>query len=161
MSDVFSYAVKETVSTTLDVPVNAITEVTVKGNRRVLLSGVAISYVLSITSGRSAESFMTMLNESVISHSFATSLSRNSGLAITGVSGLRFVNYSPTTSPTDTPVIAAGQDAMCVALLCRTLFCCVILCSVLFYFVLFYPALFYRERGTLLLQSLKLESYEN
>lgn len=156
----FSYAVKETVSTTLDVPVSAINEVTVKGNRRVLLSGVDISYVLSMTGSRSAESFMTMLNESVISHSFATSLSRNSGLAITGVSNLRFVDYSPTMSPTDTPVIAAGQDAMCVALLCPTLFCCVIFCFVLFCFVLFYPALFCRERGTLPLQSLKLELYE-
>ena len=102
-SDSFLQAMALSISTSIGVPASTVTNMLVAANRRMLLSGVTASYILTIASGKTPEFFMSALQESVSSGSFATSLSANSGVQINIASGLSVVNLSPTSSPTLSP----------------------------------------------------------
>ena len=106
-SESFALAVVETVIAIMfpltKEAVLSVTIVSITANRRMLLSGVTVTYIVNITSTKAPEFFMGALQESVSSGSFATSLSANSGVQINSASGLSVVNLSPTFSPTTSP----------------------------------------------------------
>ena len=101
----FILALQQSVSTLLEVPVSAVTNVTVTANRRMLLSGVIISYTVTVTSDQTPDHFIGVLESSVSDGSFATTLSTNSGVAISSISSIIVLNLSPTSSPTSSPTL--------------------------------------------------------
>ena len=97
-------AVVVVVSDVLGVPPSSVSDVSVAANRRMLLAGVRISYNITVTSTKTAETLIATLLESMFSGKFAEILSYKSGLSVSSVSGLAVVNLSPTTSPTASPI---------------------------------------------------------
>ena len=72
-------------------------------SRRVLLSGMFVSYDINVTSYRTPESFKLALTESVSSGNFVTVLKAKSGIEIESTNDLHFDDYSPTSNPTMSP----------------------------------------------------------
>ena len=72
-------------------------------SRRVLLSGMFVSYDINVTSYRTPESFKLALTESVSSGNFVTVLKAKSGIEIESTHDLHFDDYSPTSKPTMSP----------------------------------------------------------
>ena len=72
-------------------------------SRRVLLSGMFVSYDINVTSYRTPESFKLALTESVSSGNFVTVLKAKSGIKIESTHDLHFDDYSPTSKPTMSP----------------------------------------------------------
>jgi hypothetical protein len=99
----FLTALINTVASTLGVQADAISlvNIVVSQNRRVLLSGVSISYTISVSSGISTAYLNTVLDSAVSSGSFASLLSSNSGNPGLSIQGTFSV---VTSSPTGAPV---------------------------------------------------------
>ena len=72
-------------------------------SRRVLLSGMFVSYDINVTSYRTPESFKLALTESASSGNFVTVLKAKSGIEIESTYDLHFDDYSPTSKPTMSP----------------------------------------------------------
>ena len=85
-------------SSVLGVPVNAMTDVLIIANRRMLLSGVSVSYIVTVSSDAATDYYITLLQQSVSNGIFATTLSAKCGFQITGASVLAVFNLSATTS---------------------------------------------------------------
>ena len=94
----FQTALINTVASTLGVQAAAISlvNIVVSQNRRVLLSGVSISYTISVSSGISTANVNTVLDGAVSSGSFASLLSGSSGNPGLGVQ----VTFSAVTATT-------------------------------------------------------------
>ena len=76
----------------------------ISSTRRVLLSGMYVSYDLNLISTRTPESFKAALMESVATGGFVQVLHANSGVLLESTYGLHFVDFSPTSAPTSSPV---------------------------------------------------------
>ena len=104
----FSAAISRTVSGVLDVPTTAINNIKIisKNNirRQTLFTGVYVFYGINITSFRSSKSYIEALEESILVGTFLTSLSNNTGFVINEMLDFKYVDLSPTSSPTDSPV---------------------------------------------------------
>ena len=98
MTTRFTVALGETVSESLGEPVIVVSDVSFSANRRKLLTGVRVSYIVTITSTKSTEFFMDALQESVSSGSFASVLSVKLGYLISRTSVLAVYNLSPPAS---------------------------------------------------------------
>ena len=85
-----------TVSFELGIPLSAITEMAVKGSRRrTLLSTVTASYLVTVTSGKTPDSYINVLVQAVSSGDFDAHLASESGLSISSSSDLTVTNKSP------------------------------------------------------------------
>ena len=86
-------------------------------NRRMLLSGVTISYTVTSTSGSlgTVNSYIDTLATSQSTGAFKTSLAALSGMPITDVSGFVGTDISPTKSPvsatTLSPTISPAKSS--------------------------------------------------
>ena len=87
-------ALGQTVADLLGEPVIVVSDVSFSANRRKLLTGVRVSYIVTITSTKSTEFFMDTLQESVSSGSFASVLSVKLGYLISRTSVLAVYNLS-------------------------------------------------------------------
>ena len=86
-------------------------DVRVTANRRVLLSGATVSYIVNITSTRPPEFFMGALQESVSSGSFASLLSAKSGLVIRRTS-IYVVSFFPPTASSFEFTSKSGEELL-------------------------------------------------
>lgn len=93
----FIQAISSTVSYELGVPLSSVTEVVMRGHtRRVLLSSVTVSYLVTVTSGRTPDSYVAVLKAAVADGDFLAVLSSESGLSITSSTDLVVTDISPT-----------------------------------------------------------------
>ena len=101
-----SLAIRKTVADILKVPERNISVPIISSARRVLLSGVFafVSYDLNLISTRTPESFKAALIESVTTGGFVTLLHTNSGVLLQRTYNLHFDDFSPTFTPTSSPV---------------------------------------------------------
>ena len=100
----FTLAIKESLSSVLSIPVTAITDIIIQSeNRRILLSGVSLSYTINLISDKSADSYISTLSQSISSGSFSNNLSLQSGFIIGDIFGFQSVNFSPTARPSSAP----------------------------------------------------------
>ena len=102
---------------TVDGSIALVTDVSVTANRRMLLSGVSVSYTVTVSSGRTPDYYVTSLQSSLGSNTFVATLSSNSGVPIEGISGLVILNKSPTPSPTYLPNSVASSHGMFLMIL--------------------------------------------
>ena len=86
----------KTVSFELGISLSAITEMAVKGSRRsTLLSTVTASYLVTVTSGKTPDSYINALENAVSNGDFDAYLSSESGLSISSSGVLTVINISP------------------------------------------------------------------
>ena len=97
-------AIRKTVADILKVPEKNISTPIISSARRVLLSGMYVSYDLNLISTRTPESFKVALIESVTTGAFVTLLHANSGVLLERTYDLHFDDFSPTSTPTSSPV---------------------------------------------------------
>ena len=99
-------AIRKTVADILKIPEKNISTPIISSTRRVLLSGVSafVSYDLNLISTRTPESFKVALIESVTTGAFVTLLHANSGVLLERTYDLHFDDFSPTSTPTSSPV---------------------------------------------------------
>ena len=112
-------AIHRTVAETLRISEKTISSPILTPNRRALLSGMFVSYVINVTSYRTTESFKLALMDSVTSGDFVALLKAKSGIMIESTYNLHFDDYSPTLRPTINPssILSnqAGKEMMIVA----------------------------------------------
>ena len=94
----FTPALGETISELLGEPVSVVTDVTVTANRRMLLSGVRVSYIVTVTSGQTIDNLSALLHASASSGTFASILSVKLGYLISKTSIYAVYNLSATAS---------------------------------------------------------------
>ena len=85
-SDSFTPALEETISELLGEPVTVVTDVTVTAERRMMLSGVRVSYTVTVTSGQTIDNLSALLHASESSGTFASILSVKLGYLISKTS---------------------------------------------------------------------------
>lgn len=110
----FTEAIVESVSETLKVPREAVTGVSIIENRRMLLSSVTVSYTLHIISGMTSDYFVNEMEASIASGTFLSTITAKSAIQISSVYDLRFLDYSPTANPTNSPIQSlskSGEDS--------------------------------------------------
>ena len=93
-------AIRKTVADILKISEKYISMPVVSSTRRVLLSGMYVSYDLNLISTRTPESFKAALMESVTTGGFVQVLHANSGVFVERTYDLRFFDFSPTFAPT-------------------------------------------------------------
>ena len=98
----FADAVADTVISVLGVPEALVTDITTTASGRRLLSGVTLSYTVSID-GMTPELVIASLQTSVSTGDFLTMLSDISGAYISEVTNLQTVDLSSTKAPAMTP----------------------------------------------------------
>ena len=98
-------AIRKTVADILKISEKNISMPVISSTRRVLLSGMYVSYDLNLISTRTPESFKAALMESVTTGGFVQVLHANSGVLLVSTYGLHFVDTSPTFAP-------AGLDSV-------------------------------------------------
>ena len=97
----FIVALERSISTLLGVemPIGSIADVTVTASTtttvRALLMGISLSYVVTVSSNKTTEYFISELQESTSSGTFAIMLSSNSGLPINSAPLLSVFDLSP------------------------------------------------------------------
>ena len=97
-SDSFTPALEETISELLGEPVTVVTDVTVTAERRMMLSGVRVSYIVTVTSGQTTEHLSALLHASESSGTFASILSVKLGYLISKTSIYAVYDLSTTAS---------------------------------------------------------------
>ena len=90
----FTPALGETISELLGEPVSVVTDVSVTANRRMLLSGVRVSYIVTVTSGETIDNLSALLHASASSGTFAAILSVKLGHLISKTSIYAVYNLS-------------------------------------------------------------------
>ena len=85
-SDSFTSALEDTISELLGEPVTVVTDVTVTAERRMMLSGVRVSYIVTVTSGQTIDNLSALLHASASSGTFAAILSVKLGHLISKTS---------------------------------------------------------------------------
>ena len=104
-------AVIYTVSNLLGVPFSSVFNVRISPTRRKLLGGCTIEYSLNITdSVYPSKLYIKLLEDSVTTGTFLESLKNSSGIAIGQVNGFTYIDKSPTSSPTQSPVLTSSQS---------------------------------------------------
>ena len=104
-------AIRKTVADILKISEKNISMPVISSARRVLLSGMYVSYDLNLISTRTPESFKAALMESVTTGGFVQVLHANSGVLLESTYDLRFVDTSPTFAPTGSPVSTLSSQA--------------------------------------------------
>ena len=104
-------AIRKTVADILKISEKYISMPVISPTRRVLLSGMYVSYDLNLISTRTPESFKAALMESVTTGGFVQVLHSNSGVLLESTYGLHFVDTSPTSAPTSSPVSTLSSPA--------------------------------------------------
>ena len=104
-------AIRKTVADILKISEKYISMPVVSSTRRVLLSGMYVSYDLNLISTRTPESFKVALMESVTTGGFVQVLHANSGVLLESTYDLHFVDTSPTFAPTSSPVSTLSSQA--------------------------------------------------
>ena len=104
-------AIRKTVADILKISEKDISMPVISSTRRVLLSGMYVSYDLNLISTRTPESFKAALMESVTTGGFVQVLHANSGVLLVSTYGLHFVDTSPTSAPTSSPVSTLSSPA--------------------------------------------------
>ena len=104
-------AIRKTVSEVLNISEKAISSPILSSNRRVLLSGMSVSYDINVTSHRSSESFKQALMDSVTAGDFVTLFNAKSGVLLEETFDLQFIDYSPTSLPTSSPSSLFSNEA--------------------------------------------------
>ena len=114
-SESFALAVVETVIAIMfpltKEAVLSVTIVSITANRRMLLSGVTVTYIVNITSTKAPEFFMGALQESVSSGTFASLLSVKSGLVIRRTS-IYVVSFFPPTASSFKFTSKSGEELL-------------------------------------------------
>ena len=105
------FAIRKTVADVLKISEKDISMPVISSTRRVLLSGMYVSYDLNLISTRTPESFKVALMESVTTGGFVQVLHANSGVLLESTYGLHFVDTSPTSAPTSSPVSTLSSPA--------------------------------------------------
>ena len=104
-------AIRKTVADILKVPEKNISVPIISSARRVLLSGMYVSYDLNLISTRTPESFKVALMESVTTGGFVQVLHAHSGVLLESTYDLRFFDFSPTFAPTSNLVSTLSSPA--------------------------------------------------
>ena len=104
-------AIRKTVADILKISEKNISMPVISSTRRVLLSGMYVSYDLNLISTRTPESFKAALMESVTTGGFVQVLHANSGVLLESTYDLRFFDFSPTFAPTGSPVSTLSSQA--------------------------------------------------
>ena len=104
-------AIRKTVADILKISGKNISMPVISPTRRVLLSGMYVSYDLNLISTRTPESFKVALKESVTTGGFVQVLHANSGVLLESTYDLHFVDFSPTFAPTSRPVPITSSQA--------------------------------------------------
>ena len=99
----FLLAIRMTVAEILLIPEKTISLPIMTSMRRLLLSGMYVSYDINVTSHRPTESFKVALLKSVTTGDFLTVLHSKSSILLQSTYDLHFVDYMPTTRPTSSP----------------------------------------------------------
>ena len=107
----FTLALGQTVADLLGEPASVVSDVSVIANRRNLLSGVTVTYIVNITSTKAPEFFMGALQESVSSGTFASLLSVKSGLVIRRTS-IYVVSFFPPTASSFKFTSKSGEELL-------------------------------------------------
>ena len=111
LAPTFPPAVIRTVSNLLSVPFSSVFNVKVSSKRRMLLTGYTMEYTLNITdSVYPSKMYIKLLEDSVTTGTFLTSLKNNSGMTVGEVSTFTYIDKSPTLSPTLSPVSIVSQS---------------------------------------------------
>ena len=97
-------AIRKTVADILKISEKYISMPVISSARRVLLSGMYVSYDVNLTSTRTPESYKVALMDSVRSGGFVEVLHAKSGVLLERTYDLYFVDFSPTSAPTRSPV---------------------------------------------------------
>ena len=113
-------------SETLKLPIEAVRGISLVENRRMLLSSVTVSYTLHIISGMTSDYFVNELQTSITNGKFLTILSTKSTIQISSVYDLRFMDYSPTASPTSLPLQSLSKSGKDGASTNENLFGCLL-----------------------------------
>ena len=103
--------IRKTVADILKISEKNISLPVISSTRRVLLSGMYVSYDLNLISTRTPESFKAALKESVTTGGFVQVLHANSGVLLESTYDLHFVDFSPTFAPTSRPVPITSSQA--------------------------------------------------
>ena len=104
-------AIRKTVADILKISEKYISMPVISPTRRVLLSGMYVSYDLNLISTRTPESFKVALMESVTTGGFVQVLHANSGVFVERTYDLRFFDFSPTFAPTSNLVSTLSSPA--------------------------------------------------
>ena len=111
MNVTLSSAIRRTVAEILDISEKSISIPIISPKRRMLLSGVYVTYDLNVTSYRTPEWYKSTLTESVEKGHFITLLSSKAGVVL-GISyDLHFDDYSPTSRPISSPSFVLSKQA--------------------------------------------------
>ena len=93
----FRRALKKTIAQVLEVQEASVEELLITQNRRLLLSGVSVTYTVRVTDGTTSERLITLLESSISQGTFLASLDTNSGLLVESV-GLTSVHDNTSTA---------------------------------------------------------------
>ena len=104
-------AIRKTVADILKISEKYISMPVISSARRVLLSGMYVSYDVNLTSTRTPESYKVALMDSVRSGGFVEVLHARSGVLLQSTYDLYFVDFSPTSAPTSSPVSTLSDQA--------------------------------------------------
>ena len=105
--------IRKTVSEILSIPEKTITLPKISSSRRVLLSGIYVSYDINITSYRTPESYKLALTEAMVSGAFVSLIEAKSTVGIQSMYDLHFDDYSPTSQPSISPLsLLSGSKGM-------------------------------------------------
>ena len=74
-----------TIAQVLEVQESSVEELLITQNRRLLLSGVSVTYTVRVTDGTTSEHLMALLESSISQGTFLASLGTNSGLLVESV----------------------------------------------------------------------------
>ena len=81
----FRRALKKVIAQVLEVQEVSVEELLITQNRRLLLSGVSVTYTVRVTDGTTSEHLMALLESSISQGTFLASLGTNSGLLVESV----------------------------------------------------------------------------
>ena len=76
---------KKTIAKVLEVDEVSVEDLLITQNRRLLLSGVSVTYSVRVFDGTTSEHLMALLESSILHGTFLASLSTNSGLSLESV----------------------------------------------------------------------------
>ena len=75
----------KTIAQVLEVDEVSVEELSITQNRRILLSGVSVTYTVRVFDGTTSEHLMALLESSILQGTFLASLNTNSGLLVESV----------------------------------------------------------------------------
>ena len=106
----FRRALKKVIAQVLEVQEVSVEELLITQNRRLLLSGVSVTYTVRVTDGTTSEHLMALLESSISQGTFLASLGTNSGLLVESV-GLTSVHDNTSTAEGNPSGYSQGKSS--------------------------------------------------